>query len=321
MEETCFGEVLGYEFSELFYGMIMAYWVSYYLLSEKLLKKGIVISGVLFLITVYILSVLARLSMVHLMEPIFRKPPFEQETVYEIVTDIKALSTRYMPGILTISLIFYIVKYFSDYNEKNAKNLKLENEKTLNELKMLRAQLNPHFLFNTLNNIYSLSIDNSPKTSSAIGKLSEILDYVLYRCDSDLVYVNSELKLIEDYIELERLRYDDRLEVEVSSSIESDNLVPPLLFLSLVENAFKHGAGEDSGSPKIKVNLKCDEKQTVFEVSNTFVENTNQDFKESIGLNNIKKQLDLLYANHYSLEITKINSVYRVILILKNSAK
>ncbi|MDI9312912.1 MAG: sensor histidine kinase [Limnohabitans sp.] len=319
MEETCFDEVLGYEFSELFYGMIMAYWVSYYLLSEKFLKKGIVISGGLFIATAYILSVFSRFSMVYIMEPIFRKPPFLQESVYEILTDIKALSTRYLPGILTTALVFYIVKYFSNYNEKNAKNLQLENEKTLNELKMLRAQLNPHFLFNTLNNIYSLSIDNSPKTSSAIGKLSEILDYILYRCDADLVSVTSELKLIEDYIELERLRYDDRLEVEVLSTIENDNQVPPLLFLSLVENAFKHGAGEDSGSPKIKVSLSCDKKKTEFEIRNTFVENTTTDAKDSIGLNNIKKQLDLLYANNYSLEITKINNVHSVILILKNS--
>jgi sensor histidine kinase YesM len=319
MEETCLYEVVSYELSELIYGMIMSYWVSYFLLTERSFKKGILFSGILFVVTVYVLSVLARLSMVHIMEPIFRKPPFEQESVYEIITDLKALSTRYMPNILTTALVFYVFKHFSYYHMMNAKNLKLENEKVVAELKILRAQLNPHFLFNTLNNIYSLSIDNSPHTSSAIGKLSEILDYILYRCDANFVSVTSELKLIENYIELERLRYDDRLEVEVQNSIQNDNLVPPLLFLSLVENAFKHGAGEDSGSPKIKVVLKTDLDQTFFEVVNTFVENENQATKDPIGLNNIKKQLDLLYSNNYSLEISKVNNLYRVTLILKNN--
>ena len=267
------------------------------------------------------MSALSRLSMVHVMETIFRTPPFEQESPFEILTDLKVLSVRYTPGILTTALIFYVVKYFSDYNRLNAKNLQLENEKTQTELKMLRAQLNPHFLFNTLNNIYSLSIDNSPKTSSAIGKLSEILDYVLYRCDSNFVGVSSEIKLIEDYIELERLRYDDRLKVEVLQSIEKNNQVPPLLFLSLVENAFKHGAGEDSGSPEIKIVLKSDTEQISFEVLNTFVEDGKEETKESIGLSNIKKQLDLLYGTHYFLETKKENGWFRVTLILKNTVQ
>lgn len=319
LEEVYFGEVLGYQLGELVFGMLMAYWISYYLLTEMFLKKGIVLSGVLFLITAYVLSALSRLSMVHIMEPIFRTPPFEQESPLEILTDLKVLSVRYMPGILTTALIFYIVKYFSDYNTLNTEKLQLEKEKTQSELKMLRAQLNPHFLFNTLNNIYSLSVDNSPKTSSAIGKLSEILDYVLYKCDANLVPVTSEMKLIEDYIELEKLRYDERLKVEISQSIEFDNSVPPLLLLSLVENAFKHGAGEDSGSPIIEIEILTTDEQTAFKVANTYVENTSEDNKETIGLSNVKKQLDLLFANRYILNIVKENGWFRVNLVLKNA--
>ncbi|WP_428225761.1 sensor histidine kinase [Flavobacterium sp.] len=319
VEKFCFAEILGYQASELFFGMIMAYWVSYYLLSEKFLKKGILISGCFFLLTIYVLSAMSRLTMVHVMEPIFRTPPFEQEPLLEILTDLKALFMRYTPGILTTALIFYIVKYFSDYNTLNAQKLQLEKEKTQSELKMLRAQLNPHFLFNTLNNIYSLSLDNSPKTSSSIGKLSEILDYVLYKCDTNLVPISSEMKLIEDYIELEKLRYDDRLKVTISQSIERDLPVPPLLLLSLVENAFKHGAGEDSGSPKIEIEILTTDFQMEFKIANTCIENDSPVHKDAIGLTNVKKQLDLLFAHRYTLEIVKGNGWFRVNLILKNA--
>lgn len=318
MEEKCFKEILGYQIGELVYGMIMAYWISYHLLTEKNLKKGIIIASLQFVIMAYVLSALSRLTMVHLLEPIFRTPPFTQETPQEILFDFKVLSVRYVPGILTVALIFYIVKYFSDYNVLKTKRLQFEKEKTETELKILRAQLNPHFLFNTLNNIYSLSIDNSPKTSSAIGKLSEILDYILYKCDTKVVLVSAEMKLIDDYIELEKLRYDDRLKVELSQSCEMDNYVPPLLFLSLVENAFKHGAGEDYGSPKIWINLESDSKKVSFKVVNTYANFGFEENKESIGIKNIRKQLELLYVNQYELLIKKEAGLFTVILTLEN---
>lgn len=317
MEEKCFREVVGYEFGELLFGMIMAYWISYYLLTDRILKRGMAVAGLQFVIMAYVLSVLSRLTMVHVLEPIFRTPPFDQESPLEILLDVKVLSVRYMPGVLTPALIFYVVKYFSDYNLLKAKSLQFEKEKTETELKILRAQLNPHFLFNTLNNIYSLSIDNSPKTSSAIGKLSEILDYILYKCDAKLVYVSSEIKLIEDYIELEKLRYDERLQIVLSKNMQADNSIPPLLFLSLVENAFKHGAGEDSGSPKIWISIESDLKAVIFKVVNTYVD-FGAENKESIGIKNIRKQLELLYVDKYELTIQKEKGLFSVVLKLEN---
>jgi LytS/YehU family sensor histidine kinase len=115
---------------------------------------------------------------------------------------------------------------------------------------MLKTQLNPHFLFNTLNNIYVLSLENSEKTQKSIEKLSKILDHVLFRCNTKYVSLSSEIELLENYIELEKLRYDDRLQINFNNHIEQDVKIAPLILLSLVENAFKHGAGEDSVSPK-----------------------------------------------------------------------
>ncbi len=319
LNEDCFAEIVVYHISDAFFGAVMAYLTAYYFLTEDFLKKGYLVFGITFLVSVYLLAALSRLSTVHLAEPLVRKPPFTQESPFEIFTDLRYIAFKYGPSVLTATFVFYLAKFFSDYSKEKEKRLLLSNEKTEIELKSLRAQLNPHFLFNTLNNIYSLSIDNSPKTSASIGKLSDILDYVLYRCNADFVSVSNEMKLIEDYIELEKLRYDDRLEVTVKSSVDFENQVPPLIFLSLVENAFKHGAGEDSGSPKIWITLESKQGQTIFKVQNTYLDSAVEMNKESIGLTNIKKQLELLYGNRYDLKIDKKNDLFTVTLTLENS--
>lgn len=318
LDEDRFIEIVVYHVNDAFFGATMAYLTAYCFLTERFLKKGYLFTGVCFIAAVYLVASLCRLSTVHLAEPLVRKPPFTQETPWEIFTDLRYIAFKYGPSVLTSAFIFFIAKFFSDHSKEREKRLLLSKEKSDAELKMLRAQLNPHFLFNTLNNIYSLSIDNSPKTSSAIGKLAEILDYVLYKCNTDFVPVSSEMQLINDYIELEKLRYDDRLEVNLTSGIIMENQVPPLVFLSLVENAFKHGAGEDSGSPKIWISVKTDNNQTEFKVINTFVDAFETHNKEAIGLSNINKQLELLYGTQYALETTKENNLFNVTLVLQN---
>lgn len=200
------------------------------------------------------------------------------------------------------------------FKRSKEKEILLSKERSDVELKTLKAQLNPHFLFNTLNNIYSLSLDNSPKTPVAIGKLSDILDHVLYKCNSQLVSLSSEIELLKNYIELEKLRYGERLEITFDTQIENDILIPPLLLLSLVENAFKHGAGEDSGSPKIAISVLQETNHFAFEIENTVAKEYVSKDKESIGLTNIKKQLDLIYGIHYVLDIQSSSGMFKVIL-------
>ncbi len=152
----------------------------------------------------------------------------------------------------------------------NKRALDLEKQKADIELMALKAQLNPHFLFNTLNNIYSLSVMQSPRTSPAIARLSEILDTLLYRSGGMYVPVSQEIALLQNYIELEKLRYDDRLVVTFDHHTTDDAGIAPLILLSLAENAFKHGAGEDAGSPEIHINLHQHQDQLTFTISNTF---------------------------------------------------
>jgi sensor histidine kinase YesM len=299
--------------------ILLSYILAYYLLPKFYIKKKHIAFITLTIVTVYILSVLSRCYTVYIVEPLVRTPPFEQESIIDIFTDIQYIIFRYSFPIFFASAIFMFVKLFVDYKKDKEKILLLNKEKSDVELKTLKAQLNPHFLFNTLNNIYSLSIINSSKTPIAIGKLSEILDYVLYRCNSDFVTISNEIELLKNYIELEKLRYDERLEIHFKTEIKTENTIPPLILLSLVENAFKHGAGEDSGSPKIWIDLKTEKSNTVFNISNTILETPKTDKKGNIGLINIQKQLDLLYGKSYSLRTIVENNIFKATLIINTN--
>lgn len=294
--------------------ILAAYFFGYYLIPKFILKKRYFLSVLLFLLATYVFAAMGRILTVHVGEELVRMQPFRQESVYEILTDIGKLLIHYLPVIYTVSFQFLFVKYFMDYKRSNDKQMLLGKEKVESELKVLKAQLNPHFLFNTLNNIYSLSLDNSPKTPIAIGKLSDILDHVLYKCNSQLVTLSSEIELLKNYIELEKLRYDDRLKISFETSVERDIRIPPLLLLSLVENAFKHGAGEDSGSPEIAIVILQKSNNFAFEISNSVSKDYVREDKDTIGLPNITKQLDLIYGADYKLDIHSSSQFFKVIL-------
>jgi len=297
-----------YDLCMLLPQMLMAYYLAYFVIPKFFLKKRFYVSILLFILGTYLLGIFARILIVHVGETLVRVPPFKQETIIEILMDWKKL------------LFHYIPKYFVDYNRIREKDLTLDKEKAEGELKTLKAQLNPHFLFNTLNNIYTLSLVNSPKTPVSIGKLSEILDHILYKCNGKFVLLSSEIKLLEDYIDLEKLRYDDRLQVSFKTNIETDAEIPPLILLSLVENAFKHGAGEDSGSPKIDISITNKNSLFTFEISNTISNHYEESNKEAIGLANIKKQLDLIYQNQYSLNIDSSKNIFTVTLQINQNS-
>ena len=177
------------------------------------------------------------------------------------------------------------------------------------KLKYLENQIQPHFFFNTLNNLYALSLESSNKVPDVIIKLSKLMEYVLYDVKgTKFVPLIKEIDYIQNYIEIEKLRFDN---VEVTINLESnieDIVVPPLIFISLVENAFKHG-GVNNNNLKIKINCKViDNKMLDFEILNNFVISQNLNSKGGIGLVNTKKRLKLIYKNNFSLkDTTKLN--------------
>jgi LytS/YehU family sensor histidine kinase len=198
------------------------------------------------------------------------------------------------------------------------RTLMLEKEKAETELKLLKAQLNPHFLFNTLNNIYSLSYTSPARTSESIARLADILDHILYRANQVYVPLAAEVTLIRNYIELEKLRYDSRLTVNFTCAIEGQVVIAPLILLSLVENAFKHGASNDAGEPVIDIGLAVKGDKIQFDITNTVNDgDSGPAGTERIGLNNLQRQLDHIYGKDHELRVLREGNLFLVRLTIE----
>lgn len=296
------------------YYMIGSYFVAYLIIPQLIIQKRYVRAIAGFLLGSYVITVVIRILTVHILEPIVRIPPFEQESIAEIITDIPWLIQHYFIHFFSVAWIFGFFKLIKDQYMAQQQTLLLEKQKAETELYGLKAQLNPHFLFNTLNNIYSLSMMGSPVTSKSIAELSEILDHVINRCNDTYVPVSTEIALLHNYIGLEKLRYNERLRVDFRHHVDQDLAIAPLILLALTENAFKHGAGEDIGNPSIRISLELENRQFKFLIANTFVERLTGIPADRIGLNNIRKQLDLIYGPHYTLHISATDDLFAVLL-------
>ncbi len=218
-------------------------------------------------------------------------------TAYESTRE--ALSNFFPRGIFS-AIIFGAIKYIYDFRILKEITQKLRIEKQEAELNYLKSQTNPHFLFNTLNNIYALARDKSDLAPASILKLSKILRFMLYETNVDFITIEQELKILDDYIALEKLRYDESLTVTFNPTIDDmKQAIPPLLLIPLVENAFKHGVSESRHQPFVDIQLSVINHQLLFIVKNSCELSENQDIiKESIGLANLKRQLELLYREY-----------------------
>ncbi|MEO8665445.1 MAG: histidine kinase [Ignavibacteria bacterium] len=209
-----------------------------------------------------------------------------------------------------MSVIFFaIVIHIYNHIKLKQASQQLRIEKQEAELNYLKSQTNPHFLFNTLNNIYSLARDKSDLAPESILRLSKILRYILYETGGEYIAIEQELKIIIDYIALEKLRYDDSLHINFNQDIEDlQQPMPPLLMMPLIENAFKHGLSETGDLPFIDIHISVKNHQLKLTVKNS----TDQfpgglNVKENIGLSNLRRQLKLLYKD-FSLSVNQAES-------------
>lgn len=227
--------------------------------------------------------------------------------------------------VVAIASAFSLLKYNYSASAKNEelKNRILEAQLKLKEqeLQYLKMQIHPHFLFNTLNTIYGLSLTNNKSTPEMILQLSELLDYILYQTKKPLVKLEDEINHIRNYIDLERKRFQDALEIEFNCvHIPSDIEMAPMLLLPFVENSFKHGKGND-GKLKISVYLNLNGDNLDFKIVNSVRNKSEETTGEGIGLENIKRRLEILYENDHHLEIVQRPKSYSVILNLNTSKK
>ena len=226
-------------------------------------------------------------------------------------TSVKQVITWHFPYSVSSIFFFGIIKHIYDYKNLKIATQQLRIEKQQAELNYLKSQTNPHFLFNTLNNIYALSRDKSDLAPESILRLSKILRFMLYETGGKYVPIEQECRIISDYIALERLRYDENLQVNFNYEVnELKKQLPPLLLMPLVENAFKHGVSETRKDPFIDIQLSVINDILRFEVKNsTGKSQTERVVKENIGLGNLRRQLELLYQD-YKFTVEHLESVF-----------
>jgi hypothetical protein len=202
---------------------------------------------------------------------------------------------------------------------KKQETMQLAREKANAELQLLKAQVHPHFLFNTLNNIYFFTLTASQKAPEILTKLTDLLRYIINECNQPLVPLAKELKMIEDYMALERIRYGDRLRMEIDiRGYEADKMIPPLLLIPLVENSFKHGASKMLEHPWINLSISLEGQYLFFLLNNSRPpEIHSSPHPVHIGLNNVKKRLQLLYSGAHDLDITQTNSSFEVFMKIR----
>jgi sensor histidine kinase YesM len=221
----------------------------------------------------------------------------------------------------TLFLVVFIglLKFVEDWFDLEAKRKELENERLSSELRFLRTQIHPHFLFNTLNNLYYLAYTNSPNTTEVIAKLSQMMRYMIHDSNHSRVPLEKEIEYIENYIKLEKLRLDDNIPIELN--IQGDPTgknIAPLILITFLENAFKHGVSNSAQQSWIKVNMDIRENSLTYQVANSRIQESNKTFTESsgIGLKNVRRRLELSYPDQYKLNIDDRDDQFSVDLKL-----
>lgn len=214
-------------------------------------------------------------------------------------------------GSITVGGVAAAIKLMKCFYERQQAALVLEKEKANAELQMLKAQLHPHFLFNTLNNIYSYTQEVSEKASGMIMGLSQLLRYILYDCSNPLVPLEKELKMIQDYFKLESARYDQSLDLSIQMPKTSDHLITPLMLLPFIENAFKHGASQVTDHPWISLAVCINNHELSMKLING-KPITGKKLSPGIGIVNVRKRLELLYPGQHELVINDEKEMYIV---------
>jgi two-component system sensor histidine kinase AlgZ len=219
---------------------------------------------------------------------------------------------------LFIVLFIGLLRFAADWLEFDTHRRQLETEKLNAELKFLKAQVNPHFLFNTLNNLYYLSTIKSDTAPLVISKLSEVMRYMIYDSNHAQIELAKEIEYMQHYISLERLRLREGVPLEFEVIGRTDILISPLVLIAFLENAFKHGVSNGNDECWIKVRLEVNETRLVYSIANSKIKTLSYLADgEGIGLKNVKRRLDLSYPGKHRLDIDDREDSYSVILTIE----
>lgn len=216
-----------------------------------------------------------------------------------------------------------VIRFFKLWTVKQRDLMLAQQERITAQLQLLKAQVHPHFLFNTLNNIYSFSLEKSPKTPGLILKLSSLLSYMLYDCKTEEVRLEKEIEIMKNYIDLEKERYGNKIEIswDVEGEIK-DKFIAPLLLLPFLENAFKHGTSEQIEKSWLSVDMSVKQNSLRCKIANSkneYVSHENNGIN-GIGINNVKKRLEFIYPGQHELKINDEGSFFVVSMLINLTA-
>jgi len=302
--------------------MFLAYTLMYFVVPKLLFKSKYFSTAITVIILFLITGVLSAIIGIYFLEDIrhfilpesvdeLRKRTSEMSFFLSLLAGLR--------GGITIGGLAAAIKLMKYWYIKEQNNLRLQKENTETQLKLLKAQVHPHFLFNTLNNIYSYTQKTSPVASKLVMGLSDMLRYMLYECNQPLVSLTKELKMLNDYIVLEKIRYGNTLDVNIDVPSNTDECrIAPLLLLPFVENSFKHGASQMLDQPWLSLTITISECNMHMKLLNAKADNCKLNSNGfGIGIKNVERRLELQYPGKHSLRITNAAEVFIVDLKLE----
>lgn len=297
--------------------IFLSYALMYFVIPRYVLKEKylVAITWVAFLfISAAALSSVCSLLVIPPLRNLFGYPDYTRTDI-PIALSIHMSLMAGLRGGLTIGGLAASIKLIKSLYMKEQRNLQLQKENIASQLQLLKAQVHPHFLFNTLNNIYSYTQNTSPEASRLVTGLSDLLRFILYECNQPLVPLAKELKMIRDYIALEKVRYGNKLDLHLDIPDQTNDLyISPLLLLPLIENCFKHGTSQILEQPWINLHIAIyKERHIQMKLLNGKSPGSITEKDASgIGIQNVEKRLELLYPNKHELTITNEEDVFIV---------
>lgn len=298
--------------------MLVAYVNIYVLFPRFFQPKRYVAYAVAAVALLFVAALLNRILIERFIEPRF----FPDTTYYEPIF-VWYLLFKVMLWFLAPVLLFtLLVKAVGHWIDQERLHQDTMREKLAAELNLLKAQVHPHFLFNTLNNLYALTLQAAPAAPQVVLKLSELMSYMLYESQSEHILLEKEIGHIQNYIALERLRYGNRLDVSLVASGETEGrMIAPLLLIPFVENAFKHGVSDETENVWVTIDLKVKDGWLGVKVENSCTASEKRSNENGvtggIGLQNVKRRLALLYPDTHKLILTRETEYYSVDLKIR----
>lgn len=295
--------------------IVVSYFFLYYLVPTYLVKKQ---QNLFILYSVYTFIVSYFFVVVSIFFGLIFSDYLKSEDITPITKGFLFIILGvYFVIFIVITFGMFIHNYKQSIKNEDLKNKFLQTQLQLKEqeLKFLKMQIHPHFLFNSLNTIYGFALKKADKAPEMILKLSNLLDYILYQVEKPSVLLQDEIDHLKDYVSLEKMRFHDTLEVHISEEGNAENVqIAPMLLIPFVENSFKHGTIID-GKLKVAISIIIEKGFLLFKITNsTSKQVTNE---TGIGLDNIKKRLEMLYPNGHQLKIEQENQLFVVALKVK----